>query len=90
MLYTINNSSPVATALSDSRGKVIYKNKINIITVSKLHEFIKNLPAVPSHYCRASTTKKYLPAEFMNILRLYAIYKDYCKTNNDIPVSVLV
>jgi len=87
LLYTINNSLPVATALSDGRGKVIPKNKTNKTTVSKLREFIKKLPAVPSHYCRASTTKKYLPADLMNILRLYAIYKDYCKTNNDTPVS---
>lgn len=87
LIYTTNNCSPVATALSDSRGQVIPKNKLNEIIVSKLHEFIKKLPAVPSHYCRASTTKKYLPAEFMNILRLYAVYKDYCKTNNDTPVS---
>jgi len=45
LLYTIKNSSPVATALSDGRIKVIPKNKTNETTVTKLNELIKKLPA---------------------------------------------
>lgn len=51
LLYTIENSSPVATAICDDRGKVIPNNKINEITVPKLHAFIKKLLAIPFHYC---------------------------------------
>lgn len=51
------------------------------MTMKQLDEFIQKLPAVSSHYCRASSVKKYLPAEFQNILRVYKMYTEYCKTH---------
>ncbi|KAF0714952.1 Uncharacterized protein FWK35_00033727, partial [Aphis craccivora] len=81
--YTIENSSPVGTAKKDGRGKGRPKNKTSDKILSDLDAFIQKLPAMKSHYCRASTTKKYLPCEFENIKRLYLVYKSYC-TQNDL------
>jgi hypothetical protein len=44
-----------------------------------LDDWIVSLPAVPSHYCRAQTERKYLPVEFKNFCNLYRIYKDQVK-----------
>ncbi|CAG0900691.1 unnamed protein product [Cyprideis torosa] len=49
------------------------KSKYTEAQVEDTRSFIMELPAVPSHYTRQHTTKKYLPAEFKNIRKL-AVY----------------
>lgn len=39
-------------------------------------KFIKNLPALPSHYCRKETSRLYLPVEFRNLKNVYRVYKE--------------
>jgi len=42
-------------------------NKTKVVVNKAVEDFIKKLPAVPFHYCRSSTNKKYLPLEHKNI-----------------------
>ncbi|KAJ8876260.1 hypothetical protein PR048_024170 [Dryococelus australis] len=41
---------------------------------------IGTLPAVPSHYCRSSSTKMYIRTEFESLENVYRLYKEDCKT----------
>ncbi|XP_050507499.1 uncharacterized protein LOC126885114 isoform X1 [Diabrotica virgifera virgifera] len=72
--YTLTNSIE-GSAKDDLRGKIIPANKTKETTRQSVINFIKKLPALPSHYCRKDTTKLYLPVEFRNQKNLYRIYK---------------
>ncbi|KAG5877772.1 hypothetical protein JTB14_007208 [Gonioctena quinquepunctata] len=73
--YTKNNAVNEVFAEKGRRGKHDPKHKIiGIVDKNRSLQFIKKLPAVPSHYCRASTNKKYLPAELKNVSFLYKIF----------------
>ncbi|CAG9840766.1 unnamed protein product [Diabrotica balteata] len=73
--YTLTNSIE-GSAKDDLRGKIIPANKTQETTRQSVINFIKKLPALPSHYCRKdNTTKLYLPVEFKNQKNLYRIYK---------------
>ncbi|KAL4704008.1 hypothetical protein ACJJTC_018048 [Scirpophaga incertulas] len=50
-------------------------NKTKESTITSVVNFLKALPAVPSHYCRKSSSRVYLPSEFKNLSNLYQIYK---------------
>ena len=41
---------------------------------SSAREFISNLPTVPSHYCRSSTSEKYVDASYKSFLNLHVVY----------------
>ncbi|ESO85368.1 hypothetical protein LOTGIDRAFT_154861 [Lottia gigantea] len=43
-------------------------------------EFLGKLPNLPSHYCRATSNKKYLEPIFTTFADLYRVYKQYCTT----------
>ncbi|CAI6362396.1 unnamed protein product [Macrosiphum euphorbiae] len=80
--YTLLKRSPSGTSKKDGRGSRRPKNKTSDDVMANFDKFIQQLPAVPSHYCRASTTKKYLPSELGNCSRLYKLYIDFCKQSN--------
>lgn len=40
--------------------------------------FLSELPTLPSHYCRASSTKNYLEPDINSKSQLYELYKKYC------------
>lgn len=55
----------------------------------ELKKFLKSLPAMESHYCRASTQKKYLLPEWRSKRSLYDFYvNDWCKTRNVVALSI--
>lgn len=72
----------------DKRGKHEPKHKITPNQMNEFKNFIKSLPAVPSHYCRSSTSKLYLPAEVKNISNLYRIYKSTMENQNSDPIGM--
>ncbi|KAF0706908.1 Uncharacterized protein FWK35_00037669 [Aphis craccivora] len=82
LTYTLSKRSPSGTSKKDGRGSRRPKNKTSDDVMANFDKFIQQLPAVPSHYCRASTTKKYLPSELGNCSRLYKLYVDFCKQSN--------
>lgn len=56
-------------------------------TQKSLTEFIDALPVVSSHYCRASSSKKYLPSEYESEANVYRIYCKLQRSKNIEPVS---
>lgn len=82
LTYTLLKQSPSGTAKKYGRGSRRSKNKTSDDVMANFDKFIQQLPAVPSHYYRASTTKKYLPAELGNCSRLYTLYIDFCKQSD--------
>ncbi|KAK4882249.1 hypothetical protein RN001_005568 [Aquatica leii] len=86
--YLDDNRTDMNTPKLEGRGKHEPKNKTPLELRNTMTDFIKMLPAVPSHYCRGSTTKVYLPAEFWDVANLYRIYKKHCSMNDiGAPVS---
>lgn len=63
VLNPLKNVTEVGSAIDDRRGKHTPANKTNENILQVVFNFITNLPAVPSHYCRASTSRRYLPAD---------------------------
>ncbi|CAB3243640.1 unnamed protein product [Arctia plantaginis] len=82
--YTLANASS-GLSKEESRGKTVPKNKTPHSVKESAINFIKSLPALPSHYCRKDSTRLYLPTEFKNIKNLYRIYKQ-SKTSDGIDV----
>ena len=82
LTHTLLKRSASGTSKKDGRGSRRPKNKTSDDVMANFDKFIQQLPAVPSHYCRASTTKKYLPSELGNCSRLYKLYIDFCKQSN--------
>ncbi|XP_072933165.1 uncharacterized protein [Epargyreus clarus] len=85
--YVSYNLANASSGLSkeESRGKTVSKNKTPQSVKESAINFIKSLPALPSHYCRKDSTRLYLPTEFKNIKNLYRIYKQ-SKTSEGIDV----
>lgn len=82
--YTLSNASG-GLAKEDLRGKTIPANKTPEHILLSLKNWIKSLPAIPSHYSRKDSTKVYLPQEFKNVSNLYKFYKSE-QTKNGIDV----
>ncbi|CAH1969846.1 unnamed protein product [Acanthoscelides obtectus] len=61
-------------AITDGRGKHNPRHSITASQKMFLEQFIKGLPAVPSHYCRGSTKKLYLPSDIKTFTNLYEMY----------------
>ncbi|XP_031333906.1 uncharacterized protein LOC116163915 [Photinus pyralis] len=72
---------------SDQRGKHEPKHKITNTQRNNLRKFINSLPAVPSHYCRGSTTKLYLPADIRSFTNLYNLYSSHVRKEEAEPVA---
>lgn len=79
--YLDENKTEMRTAKPENRGHKEPKNKTPIEVMQTIDSFIKLLPAVPSHYCRAKSTKRYLPVELKNTVNLYRTYKQHCIEN---------
>lgn len=45
------------------------------------------MPAVPSHYCRSSSNKKYITNDFQSLEHVYRVYVEDCKINNVLAVT---
>lgn len=87
LIYTIENSFQGHSEKKNDSGKTITKFKFDNSANLKLDQFFQKLPALSSCHSSGPPNKKYLPAEFVNIFKLYSFYKEYCKINGDVPVS---
>lgn len=52
-----------------------------------LNTFLENLPKMPSHYCRTSTSNLYLEPTFQSKAELFEEYCQYCEINGCSPLS---
>jgi len=87
LIYNIEKCFQSNSEKNNACKMTIFKNQFENSAIFKFCQFINKLPALSSRYCSASSNKKYLPAEIVNIIQLYNLYKDYCKINGDEPVS---
>lgn len=46
-------------------------------------DYLKRLPKMPSHYCRAGSSKLYIDTDFENIRELYKHYTKTCEERNE-------
>lgn len=89
--YTLRNRNEDANIPSeDKRGKKEPANKTSAQDTKAIKSFIEMLPALPSHYNRANTTKKYLPTELKSMTNVYRLYEKDCVKNNISAVKVKV
>ena len=51
-----------------------------------VREHIESFPRMPSHYCRASSSKEYLAAD-LNLTKMYNLYVERCSEKEMIPVK---
>ena len=70
----------------ENRGKHVPHNKLKDDDELLIREHILSFPAVESHYCRASSTKRYLDSS-LNVSIMHKLYKSKCSELNVHPVS---
>ncbi|KAL4721433.1 hypothetical protein ACJJTC_013056 [Scirpophaga incertulas] len=58
--YTVQTSES-GLSKEDNRGRCEPFNKTKESTITSVVNFLKALPAVPSHYCRKNSSRVYLP-----------------------------
>lgn len=85
--YTRDNKIDLYVSKHDNRGKQPSKNKTANVTIGNVDRFIQMLPAVPSHYSRGSSSKKYITNDFNSLEHVYRVYIEDCKLNNKLSVS---
>lgn len=64
---------------NDNRGKTQATNKYPSDVISKIKSHIEKFPTIESHYCRASTKRKYLDST-LSIAKMYEFYLQDCKS----------
>ena len=75
------------TAKPDQRGRHKPQNKTRDALEKDVISYISTLPAVPSHYCRSQSSRKYLPVELRNLSFVYSLYRKHTKKINKDFVS---
>lgn len=85
--YTRDNKIDLYVSKYDKRGKQPPKIKTADDIIGNVDRFIQMLPAVPSHYCRGSSSKKYITNNFNSLEHVYRVYIEDCKLNNKPSVS---
>ncbi|KAF4518727.1 hypothetical protein B566_EDAN005179 [Ephemera danica] len=71
-----NQQETTASKLVKKRKSKSEKQNIETEKCKKLEDFLDSLPRVPSHYCRASSTREYLERPFHSIRQVYRLYKE--------------
>lgn len=88
--YTLQNKLMGGTAKPDRRGTHRPANKTTNEMEEEVIIFISTLPAVPSHYCRSQSTRKYLPVDFRNLSFVYRLYSKNRNEKKEKSVSEAV
>lgn len=70
--------SPSSMQSPDKRGRQAPAIKLPVSVVDFAKAHIDKFPRVPSHWCRADTTKVYLEAN-INKAKMYKLYQEDCK-----------
>jgi hypothetical protein len=85
----MSTKEPTKLFEPDLRGKHIPHNKVNQEQMDNFKQFIESLPAVPSHYCRSSSAKKYLPSDIKSYSNLHRMYVSEQRKINKPPLKKL-
>lgn len=73
----------VNTCAEDGRGSFT-KQRVNQDARNRIRAHINRFPRIPSHYCRANTTKEYLEAD-LNLSKMYRLYVTECENAEVVP-----
>ncbi|CAG9782705.1 unnamed protein product [Diatraea saccharalis] len=74
-VHLLVSNSEYGSSKSDKRGRGVPANKTPPSLINYVREYLQELPAVPSHYCRKNSNRVYLPQEYKNLTNLYKLYK---------------
>lgn len=80
-IYKTVKNSTWGCAKEDLGGKHVRPNKTLPVTIESVKNFIKSLPAVPSHYCRHDSTKVYPTQDYKNVASIKKVYQSQCEGN---------
>lgn len=70
---TVNDRQPKTQVASSNRLEI--------------QQFLTSLPAMPSHYCRKSSSKTYLEPVFNSKAEVYQAYMEWCKKKGSVIAS---
>lgn len=81
--YTHKRAGITTTPSKDHRGS---KTSLRIKDKKRqtIRDHIDMFPCVPAHYCRSSSSRKYLERT-LSLSKMYDLYVQYCRENNLIP-----
>ncbi|KAI2652625.1 Bifunctional protein FolD [Labeo rohita] len=72
---------------ADTEGQTHSNARRSVAGHEFIHSFLQDLPKVPSHYCRSTTSKQYLEPVFQSMADLYAVYCRAAAEKNATPLS---
>lgn len=78
-----SNSGIPKTSKKSTRNT---KQKVSENQKKQVRDHINSFPVIDSHYCRAKTNKAYLQP-FLNISKMYDLYKEKCLETSENPVK---
>ncbi|XP_030834203.1 uncharacterized protein LOC100888373 [Strongylocentrotus purpuratus] len=84
VLYTLQKRDGAFSA-KDRRGRHQPSNKTSNDDVNAVRDHIRQFQVIESHYCRASTSRQYLPAD-LSLQKMYDMYA----SQTPIPISIKV
>ncbi|KAK6168332.1 hypothetical protein SNE40_020889 [Patella caerulea] len=85
-----HTNNPVSNEHSISDGEHTSDRRAQRTVSQKVQaakSYLESLPSLPSHYCRASSSKQYLEPVFADMTEVYKAYTQYCEENNTSRVS---
>lgn len=82
--YTSNRSDTMRCV--DKRGKKTGSQRISEENRNVIRKHIESFPTVQSHYCRKTTSRKYLE-KHLSIRKMYELYKEKCLLEEKEPVK---
>ncbi len=72
---------------ADTEGQTHSNARRSVAGHEFIRSFLQDLPKVPSHYCRSTTSKQYLEPVFQSMADLYAVYCHAAAEKNVTPLS---
>ena len=75
--YTLRKKKDVVFCKPDKRGKHKSVRKAKEVDLDAVRAHIKKFPVMPSHYCRATTKRKYLSPN-LSVAKMYDLYVEEC------------
>lgn len=82
--YTLNRSDTMRCV--DKRAKIPGSQRISEENRNVIRKHIESFPTVQSHYCRKTTSRKYLK-KHLSIRKMYELYKAKCLLEVKEPVK---
>jgi len=73
--WVTNNIDGIQTTNKDRHILTTSRQSEALEMRESVRKFLSNLPKLPSHYCRASTSKEYLEPQFQSVAEVYRAFE---------------